>query len=258
MLLKLIKYEVKAAYKYFCAFWILTLLIEFLSLKALNNAYPEDLESAAAFLVLIVFGCTVFSFVGMYIWGILRFHKNLLGDEGYLTHTLPTDTGCLIGAKIITVFIWGVLTMALIIAVLSVLISQMNNSWLSGLDAFLGGGYEIYLYPLILFGIPLAAAENLTMIFACMSAGYSFKTHRKPKSFLIYLAAQYAVQIISRFAGVLSEISTKVIPANFTGDKVYSSDILRSTLFSVMLQLVLTAVMFLITRYFLKNKLNLL
>ena len=64
---------------------------------------------------------------------IQRFFRGLLGDEGYLMHTLPVSPWQLIGSKLLCAVVTTLLS--IVVAILSILLI-MPISWINILDMF--------------------------------------------------------------------------------------------------------------------------
>lgn len=127
MLGKLMKYEFKATRRIFLPLYglillvalLLRLFIAFNYSKAQANLSPAASVgmgiSFLAYFLLIAAVC-VMTLVVL----IQRFEKNLLGDEGYLSFTLPVKVHTHIDAKMLVTLIWTVLSV--LVGFLSVLI----------------------------------------------------------------------------------------------------------------------------------------
>ena len=101
MLLKLLKYDFRAMWKQFSLIWgaalALALVNRFVLFRDTDNAIlNEDGLFMLAFVAVIVA-----MFVIAVIFVVNRFSKGLLGDEGYLMHTLPVRPWQLVTSKLI-------------------------------------------------------------------------------------------------------------------------------------------------------------
>ena len=117
MLLRLLKYDFRAMWKQFSLIWGAALVL------ALVNRFVlfQDTDNA----ILSKDGLFMFAFVSVIVamfviavgFVINRFSKGLLGDEGYLMHTLPVRSWQLVLSKLIC----GVVTWAgcVVVAILS-------------------------------------------------------------------------------------------------------------------------------------------
>ena len=133
---KLIKYEIRSSIKMMAVIWaaliavsvLFSLSINFLSDLVIDsgngiNTIVGIVEIITGIMYFAVFVALVVATVVMII---LRFYKGLLGDEGYLMHTLPVKPWQLITSKGIVAAI--VVIGSIIIAFLSIMILAGINS----------------------------------------------------------------------------------------------------------------------------------
>lgn len=123
MLGKLMKYEVKATQRIFLPLYglifIFALVIRlFMSLNMQNARGMAIMPFAITMAIYCLLIAAVF--VMTLVVTIQRFHKNLLGDEGYLSFTLPVTVHSHISSKMIVSLMWSVAS--LIVSVLSAMI----------------------------------------------------------------------------------------------------------------------------------------
>lgn len=107
MLSKLMYHEFKATRRvFFPAYGIMLALAVISSVFMILSSNLQRLAVPLALLllayVLSLFAVGVLSFVYM----IVRFYKNLLGDEGYLMFTLPATPAQLVWSKCLVSTIW--------------------------------------------------------------------------------------------------------------------------------------------------------
>lgn len=110
MLRKLIKYDLLADYKKYAALFIamlassvIMLFFDKMTSWISNNTF---INVMAAVFALVFFAVCLVSGVMLLVLSTIRFYKNVVRDEGYLTHTLPVPTWQIIASKLITVYIW--------------------------------------------------------------------------------------------------------------------------------------------------------
>ena len=102
MLGKLIKYEFKATYKLMTLIFILMITVS--ALFALSqkpwriDEYAVNMffGSAEILMIILFVVMNVVILSSMFFYSIVRFRKNVLGNEGYLTHTLPVSKSSVI------------------------------------------------------------------------------------------------------------------------------------------------------------------
>lgn len=115
MLGKLLKYDFKYSARMLPVVYLAVAVAYLFGLlaKALNIA-PLRISMS---LLLVVGG--VAGIIITFLTVILRYFKGLFGAEGYLSQTLPVSKGCLIASKVITAYIWMIISAA--VAVLAFL-----------------------------------------------------------------------------------------------------------------------------------------
>ena len=226
MLGKLIKYEFKATRKMLLLYGLLFVLATAMAviLRFSSNAegdlfveamgeearfseffalFTFLISAAYAFMSAFIFASVLFGAIG-------RFRFNLLGNQGYLMHTLPVKAGQHILAKNIVSIVWTVL------GVIAVLISYMIIGTIF-FDIVLWDDLVLLLHKpeiqslftstrfwLILAGVIVLAiisvSELYFRIYASMAAGYSLNNHRRAAS----IGAFIVLSIINAiFHGVL-------------------------------------------------------
>lgn len=101
MLLKLLKYDFRAMWKVFSLIWGAALILAFVNRFTMFRDPDNDFQNVSGLLG-VTFGAVVMAmFVIAIIFVVQRFSKGLLGDEGYLMHTLPVQPWQLVAAKLI-------------------------------------------------------------------------------------------------------------------------------------------------------------
>lgn len=140
MLGKLIKYEVKATKRFFLPLYGLILLFAalnklfaYLNLQRSQNFLPNFVSGISlalyVFLIAAVFILTL-------VVTVQRFYKNLLGDEGYLSFTLPVKIHSHIDSKMIVSLIWTALSV--VVSVLSIIILGFDRNLIRILGSAFG------------------------------------------------------------------------------------------------------------------------
>ena len=88
---RLVKYDFRSMFKQFGFIWpaaLLLALVNHFTLFGLNSTSTVG-ETAAGMAMLVYVAILMAMFIITMIFVIQRFFKGLLGDEGYLMHTLP-------------------------------------------------------------------------------------------------------------------------------------------------------------------------
>lgn len=261
MLGKLLKYEVKSTAKTY-----LPILAAFLVLSVFERLFMNVGETeiiafdilgglvTAAFFIIIIFVLPCLPIVS----GAMRFGKNLLGNEGYLTNTLPVKTSTHILAKIIASFIWifGCVIAAISALLILFLGSEQMEEIISGFREAFDLLSEAFsnnplLVLLIIITVITAYISSLMLIYASICIGHLANSGRKIKGVLAFVGLSIGSSI------VMSTIM-QILDASGT---LSSLDTIDSTYASMWVMIVnsvvLSAVYYLITHNVLKKHLNL-
>ena len=197
MLGKLIGYETKAFGRIMLPLYGATLafaLFTGLSIRFLPSDTLEGLPGALLFMLYGMLIMAIFIMTG--VLSVTRFYKNLLGLEGYLMFSLPTNTASLIASKVISVLIWSALSS--ITALLSIALSVLGGGGIEPFREF----FRIFTYPEVLEKLPSAAgfttmflllavagaAASIVRIYAGIAIGHQFNDHRILFSILALVA----------------------------------------------------------------------
>lgn len=136
---------------------------------------------------------------------VLRFYKGLLGDEGYLMHTLPVKPWQLITAK--GVVAGAVVIISIIAAVLSIMILVAFDdagSMMEGMkDFFAELGKEPRLILVIIEGIVIcvfSVLKSIYQIYAAMAIGQLSNKYRMLTSLGAYIGISIVLTILATIA----------------------------------------------------------
>ena len=135
MLGKLIKHEFKATGRIFLPLFGALIAVCALSRVLLSMQLNIPAQIGVFLSVLMIF-CVA---IGVVALTIQRFNRNLIGSEGYLTHTLPVSVDSLIWSKLIAAMVWfvaGIITVIVAILILiessfgiNDLVRELSNSF---------------------------------------------------------------------------------------------------------------------------------
>lgn len=199
MLWKLLKYDFRAMWKSFALVWPAALVLALVNHFTLP--YDEGVVEANELLtmvLIIAFVSVLFAmFVAVMIFVIQRFYKGLLGDEGYLMHTLPVRPWQLVLSKLICAVVTSVVSMVVMLAACILMVpirwSQVlriaffRDLW-EGLMA--NPDAVVYLLEFVLVCV-MALALSITMAYLSMSIGHLFR-----RRILMSVAAFIALDIL--------------------------------------------------------------
>lgn len=268
MLRKLIKHEFRATarimWPIFGGMLALTLLTRFGAVLIIDR-YDNFFLNGISILTLMLFfaGLFALSFAPLVVSGS-RFKSSMLGNEGYLTMTLPTTVNKLLVSKLITNAVWYAATALMYVLILVVLSAEFVNMGDIGevLSNLLQGlrhlkGSEIGHLVLLFFELFLDSVALVTLgtifVYAAYAIGFSANKH---KSLWTVILIYVFFHIVS-YAGIATLI--------LFGDKAdrWSDFMTGAQGFEVFLgialvtTLALAAVFYAVTHYFLTKKLNL-
>lgn len=196
MLGKLMKYEFRATAIYFLPIYAALVLISgmryIVGIIAQNfsNGITNLMTFGLSSVYLLLAVCLA---VTAFVVIIIRFYKNLLGNEGYLMFTLPVTVEQNILAKLIPAAVWFMGS-----AVLGVLtiIPAMGGSW----SDFFGGLVSLENAPMLLLMLLIFAGcvcTSFLFFYLCMCIGQLCNSHRFLATAGVYIGLQTAMQIIS-------------------------------------------------------------
>ena len=192
---------------------------------------------------------------------INRFNKGCLGDEGYLTFTLPVGIDAQLWGRLLTAALWIFLSVAagVLSIVLLVGLSRGDFGFLQEMfqdlrDVLAQEGVARILAKgsiwcvLELFAIPL-------LVYCCLSLGQLIMPkHRIVGAFVVYFAQNLISQCITIFLGVFSSRDEYVL--DYLIDE--NAGIIDSFFtFALISSLLWICVYYFVTRYVLSKKLNL-
>lgn len=272
MTLKLLKYDIRSAFRTMWMFWvaapIIALLVAFVKWGYTRVDLFNDVLSFAggvvkgatnaAFII-----CMIVMIVLTIVIIISRYYKGLVGQEGYLMHTLPAKPWQLITSKGITAFITSVISG--VVAIIAFIC-------LGGFQS-LKGGFEVIGDLLKAFGsdpryIIIAIEIMLVVIFgvlkviyqlyASMSIGQLFDKHRPLCSVLSFVLLSIVLSIIgvTLLAGFGDMISDTIETWYVNLDEFKTINLVIWSAFAV--EFVQVALFHVISERILSKKLNLL
>ena len=267
MLGKLMKHELRATSRTMLPLLLLTLLLSVFVRIAAAVMPRTDAPVIGilygllitAFVVALI-GTAVFSVVLM----VMRFHKNLMTDEGYLMFTLPVSVHQLLWSKLFISMLWFVAVF--IVDGLAVLISIYENGMFAGLPEFVRDVFDSLnryytmnglLYMLEIFGVLLVSMVTACLMFyAPIAIGNSFATHKTLLSVVFYFVIQTVLQIVSLFgiAGAANVVTPLLSPAILDNSVKMAHLVFTSAL---AYSLVVGAILYVLTWFMLRKRLNL-
>jgi len=216
MLGKLLKHEFRATGRVMGPMYLIVLVTAVggnISVRLMDDAQSRILNILAGLLmtafVIAMIGVSVMTLVLM----IQRFHKNLMGDEGYVMFTLPASIHQQIWSKIIVSTVWFIATagaMALAMFIMAYHVGFMGQmlTWLRELlhqitvYYALNGVAFVAEFLVVCF---LACAVCCLQFYAAMAIGHSFANHKVGFSVLFFFVMQFVEQMVFSFGAAFSD-----------------------------------------------------
>ena len=284
MLKQLLKYEFKATSRLYGGLYLaLALLSVMMGLTFRQAATPlavnvnfQRFEAGLALVyVSVILAIAVLCFVNT----VRRFYQNLLGREGYLMHTLPVTETQLIVSKLLTSMVWVLCSMLVGIVCITTMISigvfdsdtflsidwGSWNNWkrlFETLFGELGGKFWMILFWSIVINLARLASIILCVYAACMVA-HQFKKHVMVAGIVAFAGMNMVENQITRVlgtdnVGLIMDVHVRFLYYS-SGESNVS--VLLTTNVGYLICFAVTAAIaaayFFLTRWLMKNKLNL-
>ncbi len=265
MLGKLMKYELRATSRTMLPILGVMLLVSGLANLAVRWMNTDRLPAALS----VILGLSMVAFIlGLISLGaitvfvmVARFRNNLLRSEGYITHTLPVSVHAQIWSKVLTAALWY--AAAIVTIVLSVVLLVLDVDFIRGLTDALGDILRLFtdfnnvevLVELLVILFLESVAMSL-MIFAALSVGHSFSSRKMLASVGVFILFAVLTQVVS---GVrVSMVPDAGLAAGTETAARGFMESWRITCGHLALGAIVSGgIYYLITAWFLKNRLNL-
>lgn len=277
MLMKLFKYDMKFSYRIMTFIYIIALALSVFFSGTLLLSHK--LEYISIFSV-ISFLPYIFALLAVTLSGFLvvavRTYKNLYTDEGYLTFTLPVTSAQIIWSKVLLYAFWqiaGILVLLFSTALPFVTIAYMEGVgseivgiielatdfggfWarnMLGLDA---EKLAIFILVVILNSLVVLVATPVSIVFS-FTVGQLANRYRILLTFVAYYIYTLVMNmLLSVVESLFVAGDALLVPeASFNFDM---TAFLSASLISVLIDIIITAVIFVISRNIMSKKLNLI
>ncbi len=211
-----------------------------------------------------------------------RFYKNLMCDEGYLTFTLPVTTSEILWSKLITAMLWTLISGVVIFICLNIFILFGTDSRnFVNMDVYREIGRMLHevnvtvgariIWPILeiaLFAIIATACNILHVYLALIIGGIVSQKHKILASIGFYFVINIAISIVSTIVQYFLAGSMVITFEGFNGVRWDAQSGLAAYNYIVsalqpyfwsyfVLTAAIGAALFVLSHYFLKNKLNL-
>lgn len=275
MLKKLWKYDIKFSSRIVLLAYLITVSISVffsLSLFLSQNIKFFSIFTLASFLPYI-FSLLAVSLSGFLIL-IVRVHKNLYSDEGYLTFTLPVTTAQIIWSKVFLYIFWHIL--GILVFAVSVAIPLLTLAHMQGVDEifkvvelaldYLGfmarTVLDLDLQSMLLFLAVFVGNFVITLVSTPIAVIFSFTIGQLSNKYKILatLGIYYLLGV------VMNTISSLIESAFLVGDYLLVpeanlnfdfSSFISATTSGIVVDIIVTVILFIISRNIMSKKLNL-
>lgn len=272
MLGKLLKYEIKSTGKVMVLLYGALLFLSMIFSVAIGIMATEFFESIVmssdffaslwslgfAFLTLFFYAVIIIVSSATFIFSMIRFKNNVLGPEGYLTHTLPVKTSEIILSRCINSVLWQIISgiaefaaITLIVAIGGSITGVNFQELFEAIPIVFAQFKEVLgVTGLVLLGILsfVLIINSFLQLFASMSIGFSFNKYKVLLSVVVYIAFNWVMSI-----GFTILTSMMLV---FTVRSIESA-IIGFLFIYVLITSLLSVLYYFITHYFLSKKLNL-
>lgn len=269
MLGKLMKHEFRATGRVMGPLYLTLLLLAAGangSVRLLSSTRNRFLTAMGG-VELFAFGLVIVALCVMTLVVMInRFRTNLLGDEGYVTLTLPASVHEQVWAKLIVSTVWAFVSVAAIClaAMIAMFRVAYVNSFVESIRSIMrqmtsyyalnGTAFVLELLALFIVGCFCCCLE----FYAAMSVGHSFANHKTLLSVVFFFLFQIVMQVIGTWglfttgsSGWIENLFDRLSPVN----GVAAIHALMG--FSILATAIIAAVYYFLTTYMLSRHLNL-
>lgn len=270
MFTKLVKYDFKSMFRTIAplllAFIVVGLLAGF-TLPGVDNGNSALVTLAGGVLVILLVGLTVAVYVTTLIVVIRRFYKNLLGDEGYLTFTLPVGPFKILMSKALTAyvctfisFIAGCISYFLLFFVFVTRSEGLPSftEFIEKLGHYLGmidfNAWSVVA--IFVVTVLVQAYTKIVKLYAAMMIGHQFNDHRVFLSFVSYIVlsviesvcSQVFILVTGTSQSLMGDIEVNTANGIFDISGTPSNFLIIALLFDILLAVIYTTVTYILMR----------
>jgi hypothetical protein len=257
MLSKLMKYEFKATGRFCLPLFGALLIVAIVNKLFISLRFNTPMVIGTALSVVLIIAV----FVIVLILTLQRFYKNLMSNEGYLMFTLPVSPGQLIWSKLIAASVWTILSLVVVGLAISIMaVTRINlTEAFRAIGDFLreahaaGMNVVVLIIEAILVFVT-SLFSGILYFYGCMSVSLLFNKHRALFAFVAFLVFNTVGQILSSIA--FTVIAASRLPEAFMALGL-NTQVNLAMLGILALNIAVGAIFYILTRYMLKNKLNL-
>ncbi|MBR7133058.1 MAG: hypothetical protein IKD04_05945 [Clostridia bacterium] len=202
-----------------------------------------------------------------FIFGIVRFYKNLFTNEGYLSFTLPVTPSQHIIVKALTALLFQVATALIAILSLTIITAGEMLTELTKAAVYLLNilkqvvGNHLYLYLAeIIIALNILVLTAFLFYYTCISIGQLFKKNRVLAAVGVYFGFYLAEQIIGTIFIIIITVFRDKLPIEqiMNAIEAHPRAAAHIIICGIMLiALIGAAIYFIVVKTIIKNRLNL-
>lgn len=241
MLGKLMKYELKSLSRAFIPMWVLAPIIALMlsfSIRGMDAWSNSPIAGAnvigagngmlMAVMVILFIGSIMGLLIMTVVFVVQRFWNGLLKEEGYLMFTLPVKTWELVVSKALTATLVACISTvvgsfaAVILAVCSTeeVIRSLAMAWKYVFSSIIEVGPVFWLnVSLFIVVTVVGMTKSIYHVYAAMSMGHLFQTHKVVGSCVSYIGISVVVSVVSNLVRTISYL---VLPDDWRYYWLYS------------------------------------
>lgn len=261
---KLLKYDFRSMFKQFAFIWpaaLVLALVNHFTLNSFVTSASDTRQTVSGVAMLVYVAILIAMFIIAVVFIIQRFYKGLLGDEGYLMHTLPVKPWQLISSKLLCAVVATFISV--VVAILSIFVifpwgredfqqlfdglKYLFSHW----DKNATGVVVSILEGVLLMLVSLAA--GYLQLYLSMAVGHLFNKNRVAMSVIAFIAVNAVISMVMGFLPDFDVIFDFVFDPNLQGIDLFS----RGVWLVIAWEAVISAIFFAGTNFILQKKLNL-
>lgn len=261
MLNKLLKYDIRSAYKSLIVFYIITIISAIIAkiFKNIDNSTIMNIIGGILVLITIVLIISIMINNIIRLW--MEFVKNIYGDESYLTHTLPVTKDKIYLSKVISGLI-SLFTSILVVAI-SLVICFYSKDTIEFIKInFLNveSAYEIKIvFFLILMFLIFFLEIAFLMVTGYMGIilGHRSNNSKIVKSVVFGIVAYYISQVVTLvFVLIIAFFNNEIMTLLKTNTQLTSGGMKILLIFSLIIYSIYTVIYYYIGKIFLNKGVN--
>lgn len=280
MLRKVLKKDLQATSRYFLplilGFFVTAILGKVLFEVGIVSSTSNDFIAMAALLFLSFYVLYLVAFyILTFVFLVIDFYKTMVGEQGYLTHTLPVSTSTLLNSKLLISIFWQLITGLLILLSLFLFAAGhmssfvIQNSFTEFVTEFEGAvGISMKQYIGFMIGaLVVSTVGSPLMFYVSIALGHLFGRQRVMGAILSYIGISSVEQIITTVVifvmGYSFSNSSSIKLFNFSvvnvpsTPSVFGPMLLTLLWFAILFTVITSVIFYLLTHYIFKKKLNL-